>query len=227
MGMAANNSIKVTYELIYEQLRKEQDRAEMQKLDPTFWSDVAVYLAEKQAQILSTMDKDDMFSAQERDKLMTQVRNARRVIKDLFDKRESKVIQLAVNKSRTNSPIIQELNLLEEEKQVYHSIVSIMTGFRAEALGTVLEGVSRRINNEAMPKIPDMPEKKPEPSFSPTQSMNSFEVASGVKLKFVQAVPKFVGKELEVYGPYEKEQVTDLPLEIANILINNGSAVKV
>lgn len=80
MGMAANNTIKVTYELIYEQLRKEQDRAEMQKLDPTFWSDVAVYLAEKQAQILSTMDKDDMFSAQERDKLMTQVRNARREI---------------------------------------------------------------------------------------------------------------------------------------------------
>lgn len=294
----AQNSVKVTYELLYECLRREQDKGELQKLDPAFWSDVASYLAEKQAQVLATMHKDDMFSVQEREKVMTQVRNARTIIKNLFDKREGKIVQTALNKSRTNSPIVQEPNLLEEEKQVFHAILGVMAQFRREALSPILEGTQPQtfeipkpsdVMAFNMPKpetkspfvMPAQMPPRPQPMHSPPPSApaqpvapkpavsapvnpspvppatiaptpaftkpstpspelavpavsaappiqtasTSVSVTPGIKVKFVAQVPKFVGKELEVYGPYEKEQVTSLPSEIANILITNGSAI--
>jgi hypothetical protein len=39
-------------------------------------------------------------------------------------------------------------------------------------------------------------------------------------VRFLHAVPKFVGKELEEYGPFAEEDIANLPSEIADVLIN-------
>ena len=41
----------------------------------------------------------------------------------------------------------------------------------------------------------------------------------------MHAVSKFVGPELEEYGPYESEDVAILPTEIANVLVFKRKAV--
>jgi len=41
-------------------------------------------------------------------------------------------------------------------------------------------------------------------------------------VRFLYAVPKFVGKELEEYGPFEEEDIANLPSDIADILIGKG-----
>ncbi|MEK6874295.1 MAG: hypothetical protein AABX52_00940 [Nanoarchaeota archaeon] len=220
--MGTTNTVKVTYDLLYECLRREQDRGELQKLDPGFWNDVAAYVMEKQDQLLATMGRNDMFSTQERDKLMTQIRHAKNIICELFDRRESKMIQTALNKSRTNSPIIQDTNLLGEEKVIYYDIVKLLGDFRKSTLSTVLEGSL----HQSVLSGPVQASVVINPVQNATQNPAVF-VTPGITIKFVASVPKFVGKELEVYGPYEKEQVTALPLEIANVLITNGSAVRV
>ena len=46
-------------------------------------------------------------------------------------------------------------------------------------------------------------------------------------IKFTQPVEQFVGKELELYGPFQPDQKEELPAEIADILIEKGSAVEV
>ena len=54
------------------------------------------------------------------------------------------------------------------------------------------------------------------------------EIEKNTKMvRFVHAVPKFVGEELEEYGPFEEEDVASLPAEIARILINKGRAEKI
>jgi hypothetical protein len=40
----------------------------------------------------------------------------------------------------------------------------------------------------------------------------------------LQKVEQFVGKELELYGPFEPDSSAELPKEIADILVNKGSA---
>ena len=37
-------------------------------------------------------------------------------------------------------------------------------------------------------------------------------------------MPKFVGPELEEYGPFEEEDIANLPAEIADVLISKAKA---
>jgi hypothetical protein len=46
-------------------------------------------------------------------------------------------------------------------------------------------------------------------------------------VKFTHPVEQFVGKELELYGPFQPDQKEKLPAEIADILIEKGSAIEV
>ena len=41
-------------------------------------------------------------------------------------------------------------------------------------------------------------------------------------IRFLSPVPKFLGKELETYGPFGEDDVANLPSEIAAILIAKG-----
>ena len=40
-------------------------------------------------------------------------------------------------------------------------------------------------------------------------------------------MPKFVGRDLEVYGPFEEEDIANLPGEIADILILKNRAEEI
>ena len=53
---------------------------------------------------------------------------------------------------------------------------------------------------------------------------NDKNEAKNTKLvRFLHTVPKFVGKELEEYGPFAEEDIANLPLEIADLLIERGA----
>ena len=43
-------------------------------------------------------------------------------------------------------------------------------------------------------------------------------------IKFNHAVPKFVGEDLEVYGPFEENDMANLPSKIADVLVSKGRA---
>ena len=40
----------------------------------------------------------------------------------------------------------------------------------------------------------------------------------------MQAIPQFVGDDLEVYGPFESEDISNLPTRVAEVLIKNNRA---
>ncbi|MGM5481763.1 MAG: hypothetical protein ACQESE_05140, partial [Nanobdellota archaeon] len=50
---------------------------------------------------------------------------------------------------------------------------------------------------------------------------------TGVIVKFTTSVPKFYGKNKEIFGPYDKEQIVTLPNTIAQILLKKGKVEKV
>ena len=54
------------------------------------------------------------------------------------------------------------------------------------------------------------------------------ELKKPVKLlRFLSHVSKFVGTELEEYGPFEEEDIANLPTEIADVLIAKGKAEEI
>ena len=51
---------------------------------------------------------------------------------------------------------------------------------------------------------------------------NKSEERTSKLVRFLYSVPKFVGKELEEYGPFEEEDIANLPAEIAKVLLDKG-----
>jgi DNA replication initiation complex subunit (GINS family) len=211
----AEREITVTYETLFELLRLEKSRAELQTLSPAFFADLANYVREKQEILNRAEQKTDLFALTERDKTRAQLENIRRIIKELWEKRESKILSLAINKSRTGSSIIDTSALLAEEKEFFEQLVALLNQFRGTGLMPLLYGkpVANQRDTSDNPPAKDAKLEEPEPK------------KETVLVRFVKSVPQFVGKELEVYGPFEEEDMANLPSEIADVLIKKGRAV--
>ena len=69
------SEVLITYENLYEVLRREKYRTELQKLDSTFYQDVIRYLNEKEAILASQSKKDSIFASKELEKTQIQLKN--------------------------------------------------------------------------------------------------------------------------------------------------------
>ena len=107
--------INITYETLFELLRREKNREELQKLDETFFNDVVTYLKEQKEFLNEQKTKQDLFAVEELKKAEIQEENIRKILRELYEKREKKMISLALDASRTSSSIIDTSVLLEEE----------------------------------------------------------------------------------------------------------------
>ena len=71
--------INITYETLFELLRREKNREELQKLDNNFFLDVVNYLKDKKSAL--ELPKNDIFAAEERRKAETQLENIKNILK--------------------------------------------------------------------------------------------------------------------------------------------------
>ncbi len=246
MSEEDSKEVRITYETLYEILRREKSKDELQTLDESFFRDVLTYLQDKTNMVQEATGKFDMFSVEERDNTHMQLTNVRRILKELYERREKKIIEMALNKSKTNSDIIDTSNLLAKEHELYNQTVKLLDSFRKEVLLTLFELKTPVITEfkkvpEPTPE-PPVPEPKPIPpepipeppalepesiTAEPNPTPESIQPESTkIKVKFLQKVDQFVGKELELYGPFEPETTAILPKEMADILINKGNAVE-
>ncbi|MBW2981266.1 hypothetical protein KY343_00155 [Candidatus Woesearchaeota archaeon] len=215
-----NKEINITYETLFELLRREKTREELQKLDNNFFSDVVDYLKEKQAAL--NLPKNDIFAAEERRKAESQLENIKNILKEFYEKREKKIMNMALDMSRMsmgalNSEIIDTSAMLKEEKELFDYLVKVLNNNRKGVLYNILEGkipLIEKTEEEKDAKEELNQEAKEEDEETKTQKL----------IRFLYAVPKFVGTDLQEYGPFEKEDIANLPVEIADVLISKQRA---
>ncbi len=219
----SQKEVAVTYETLYEMLRREKSREELQALDEGFLLDVLNYLREKQRILDEAEKKQDLFSLDEREKTQVQLVNIRKIVRELYERREKKIADMALNRSRTKSNLIDTSTLLVHERYLFDSIVSVLDSFR----GSVLHNVLSLREPSLTVNMPE-PAKEIAPEEPKTITQPIAQAAPTIKfVKFTQPVEQFVGKELELYGPFQPDQREQLPADIADILIEKGSAVEV
>ncbi|MDP3640232.1 MAG: hypothetical protein Q8R53_03455 [Nanoarchaeota archaeon] len=124
------DKIKITLETLYDCLRNEKKKEDLQKVKDSFFVDVVAYLKEKKALFDSRKEQEELFATGEREKLAYELRSIQRILKELYDKREKKVIAIALNKSRTNSDLIDLSSMLPEEKQFYQELTDTLNKYR-------------------------------------------------------------------------------------------------
>ncbi len=203
----AREEVTITYETLFELLRREKERSELQKLDSSFFANLLRYLKDKQTII--TKQQTDLFSLEEKKKTQEQLENVKRIIKELYNKREKKIVSMAIDKSRNNSSIVDNSVFLKQEKELFDNTVKILNMSRDNILFNIIE-LKEPLSLEGV-------------TVEKREIKGEKEEKKDTKLvRFLSAVPKFVGKELEEYGPFEEEDIASLPVEIANVLINKG-----
>ena len=203
-----SKEINITYDTLFEILKREKDTADLQKLDSSFFDDFVDYLNEKKR----LLEKEDsLFSEDEKKKVEKQIDNARRLIKDIYERREKKIMNIALIRSRTQSDVMDKSAFMKHETILFNEIVKTLDNFRKSI-----------IHNATLGKKPS--ETKAEDKKEGKDEIASKDASeSSTKLvRFLHSVPKFVGKELEEYGPFEEEDVANLPSEIADLLIGKG-----
>lgn len=208
--------VNITYETLFELLRLEKTREDLQKLDPGFFNDVLGYLQEKKAQLETLKTKDDLFAAEEKKKADLQDDNIKKILREFYERREKKILTMAVDKSRTSESVVDTSALLAEERVLYDDMVKLLDSFRRGILFNLLEA------NGIDVVVPEQPKEESD------SKEESSEAKEGVKrIKITEFVPKFVGTDLEEYGPYDNEDTAELPEDVAEMLIDKGSAEEV
>jgi len=217
------SEINITYETLYELLRREKNREEIQELSPTFFDDLKDYLNSKKQMANSDSSAQ---SPEQVKKAQVQFENIKKILKELYEKRERKIINMALTGSRTASDILETEKLLGIEKSLYGDMKSIFDRYRKSVLLKIING--------ELPSAVDLCEGREdkEPQETPSENQKSVDeqkkpVKDTLMIRFLQPVPKFVGKELETYGPFDKDDIVTLPTNIAQVLIRKERAEEI
>ena len=185
----------LTYEALYDILRRERTRQELQKLDSNFYKDVDNYIREKIKTLESQRQKSSIFAQKEIEKTEKQLDNVKKIIKELYEKREIKITQLALSMAKTKD--MQEvIELLPEERNMFENLVKTLRESREIIIYNLIEGKPKVIKTDNETKL----------------------------IRFIQAVPKFIAEDSNEYGPFEEEYIASLPLKVADILVRNNRA---
>jgi len=226
----------VTYEQLFDILRREKSRDELQQLDPLFYEGVRSFLAAKEDTI-STHGLQTL-AAQ---RAQIELQNAKKIIKELFERRERKIITMALHQTRTDGVVVDQSALLQVEHSFLESLVHLMLQQREQVLSGVEMRPALVITPFQQYRPPSSFERdasavqssSDEDDVGPARSDEVIEEAAGdtftheellVSVRFLAPVPKFVGKDLRVFGPFEQGEQAELPDEIAQILIRKGRA---
>lgn len=236
--------VNLSYETIFDLLVREKGREELQKLHDSFFNDISAYIQSKIS--LNAGDEE------EREKVLKQIQNTKRMLRELYERREKKILNMALAASRTSPSFIDSENMITEEKALFDSLVERLDQFRKNLLETALSAkIQPQQEHEAeesraMTKPQEYQEEQEE-GFKPAseflaETMRHFQASQPTEsnvpeqqqqkpqlklVKILKPVPKVLSKELDVYGPFTENQKAELPSELADALINNSSAVEI
>lgn len=224
------DNIKITLETLYDMLRNEKKKEDLQKLDQAFFFDVVAYLREKQALLEMKKEGENIFAAGEKEKLEYELRSIRRILKELYEKREKKILDIAMNKSRTGSDIIDTSAMLREEKEFYTQVLQSLDHFRRGILLNLFRGELPSISSQV---------QRIELNFEQTKEQIKAELQEKIerqaqeekkpvkaRIRFTHATPSFVWKDMKVYGPFDVGEETEIFPEVADLLVRKGRAEK-
>ncbi len=214
-----DKDVVITYETLFEIFRREKTREELQPLDETFIEDVSSYIAEKKS--ISPSIEDYEF---EKEKQTAQINNIKKLVKGIYDRREKKIIEMALNRAVSGTAVIDTSAMLKHEKILFDLLVNVLEKSRNEVL-------AKALNSEKFLSEPCYEEPKSETESEKPKALKTADISSETSnckfLRFLGHVPKFVGLDLKIYGPFEEDDVAKIPNETGQLLLKSGKAEEI
>jgi DNA replication initiation complex subunit (GINS family) len=148
---------------------------------------------------------------------------------DFLKMRELKIINSALALKE-----IKLDNILETEKLLYENLVSSLKGYRKVKAFSLYEekapfDKSIELRAEIKSSVEEIPISKEEQDLLISDSTKKAdqEQIDYTLVRFLKSTPPLVGVDLISYGPFEKEDIANLPQKNAKILIIEKFAEKI
>ena len=138
--------------------------------------------------------------------------NIIKISRDIFERREQKIVQKALNAVRTGKAVDCE-SLAPEEKKLLDALVDCLRTSRNN-FEAVLSGDIRK-ELEKIQHIDDIPE------------IGEAEDLNYILVKIIKKVPKFISDNMKEYGPFEENEIVKLPKREAELLSEKNFAEKI
>ena len=112
-----------TYDTVFDILRKERSSESLQRLEQSFYSNLVNYIKEKEG----IGDKDLLY-------------NVRKMLREIYERREKKIVSLAIDRCRLGIESINASNMLKEERELYEQMLNFLMIGRKAILDMLLSG---------------------------------------------------------------------------------------
>lgn len=203
-------------EINYRTLRKIQQSEKktpfLTPLYPGFYKDLQEYLDSMKQRLKE--DKSETKNALLRDEIV----NNKKIILNIYEHREKKIVLAAVTKARGGDPDLK--NMLSSEKKLFDSILKTLRGernnFFEKEKKVEKENVENNEENEEKKS-----EKKDDTDLSKGRESNDNPV-----IRVIKDMPEFMGTDKRKYF-LRKDDVLSIPKDMADMLEKRKAAEKV
>lgn len=209
----------ITYETLFDILRKEKSRQDLQQLPEDFYGQAVAYVRKKRAEV----EAAGGFGSPAAQKPLVQFRNVQKILRELYERRERKIIEMALNRARTESNIVDAAPLLSQEKRLYEEATRLLTTCKQELLEPTLKGEAPE--GVVVPILPADQQVELSKAVAvtggeaPGPTPEEVATRESCDVRFIHLMPRFFGLKGEVLGPFEPGERAELPGKIAAVLL--------
>jgi len=197
----------VTFDLIRRVQREEQMAPKLTRLPENFYASVASYVTNKKKLVEGKEDR----------KVALEIKSVEMLIEDVFNRRERKIINTAINSARTGIP---PENMTDEERAFYDGLLEFIKGRRDSILQNILAEpeVKEEEESEIEGKIAEVAKEVKVLTTKPSLPIN----LGASLIVFREDVTTFVGSDMRSYGPFKKGDIAKVPNANMRILLDMG-----
>ena len=196
-------------EISYKNLRKIQ---QMEKNSPVltglksgFYNELFEYLEK----LDKRLEKES--SSQKQILLKDEIQNTRKIVANVYEQREKKILLAAVSKARSGNP--DRKNMLDVEKNLFDAVLGLLLQSRERFLENKTKKNEKVTNSEKT-------ESKKENIVEEKQE-NSNPV-----LLVTKGIPEFIGTDTKRYN-LRKDDVVSMPENMSDMLLKRNVAEKI
>jgi DNA replication initiation complex subunit (GINS family) len=207
-------------EITYKTLRKiqqaEKNSPQITQINKEFYRDVTVFLKELEKRLVEEK------KPQKQMLLAEESQNIEKIIRNIYEHREKKIMLAAISKARGGNPSIK--HLLPEEKTFFDELYKNIVSFRKQMFSdeTKDDRAESKETKKSKSKESSTDEKRVEKidnSVQPEEKQETTPANTHPILRIQEDIPSFVGTDNQTYTLH-KGDIISLPKDMAKMLLN-------
>lgn len=188
-------------EINYKTLRKIQQMEKNSPVLTKIGSDFYTVLSKYLKYLDSRLEKES--SSQKQMLLKEEIQNTKKIVTNIYEQREKKILLAAISKARRGNPDLK--NLVNAEKNLFNSILEMMIQSRRELLNKKLQEEKKTVKSE--------------------KESEKQENANSI-VRVVQDIPEFIGTDTKKYN-LRRGDVVSLPGDMGDTLSKRGAVKEI